>query len=66
MISASECRRQADLHVGAAEGEGHTGIRNALFALALSWRKIADQLDQLAELRARTEEPAPQHFANDV
>jgi hypothetical protein len=51
MITATECRRDAELYMDDAKEENRTGIRTSLLALHRTCVTMADQIDRLDVLR---------------
>jgi hypothetical protein len=52
-MTAAECRHASLFYVDEARVEDHTGVRTALLALSRSCTTIANQIERLADLRAR-------------
>ena len=51
MMTAPECRRQAALYREAAMAEPHTGMRNVLLDVSVSWLEFADRIERLEIVR---------------
>jgi len=51
MMKAPECRRQAALYREAAMAEPHTGMRDVLLDVSVSWLEFADRIERLEIVR---------------
>jgi hypothetical protein len=51
MMTAPECRRQAALYREAAMAEPHTGMRDVLLDVSVSWLEFADRIERLEIVR---------------
>ena len=61
-VSASQCRRQADLCITEARCESDTMIQIALLSMVDQWLTLEKQIEWIAETRARSTKamgPAP-------
>lgn len=62
VVSASQCRRQADLCTAEAHREADTMVQTALRSMADQWLTLEKQIEWIAEMRARSTKaicPAP-------
>ena len=53
VISARQCRRQADLCHAEARGESDTMIQTALLSMADQWLTLEKQIEWIEQARAR-------------
>ena len=54
MISASQCRQQADLCAAEAHREADIMVQTALRSMADAWLTLEKQIEWIAETRARS------------
>jgi hypothetical protein len=57
IITATECRRDAELYMHEAKEQNRTGIRTSLLALHRTCVTMAEQIDRLAVQREEEREP---------